>query len=359
MIKIIADASLPDLSDFFQPPFQLTSFTAGPDWYQQIQEHDVLLCRSTLKIDTALLADTRISCIATVSSGTDHIVETDPQKSIQIIDAKGANACAVADYVIACLAHCQQHNYVQGKHAGVIGAGAVGSAVTLRLRELGFHVSCYDPLRAVHDHQFLSCELEELLGCDLLCVHANLHDQRPYASRHLLEKHFLLQLKAGTVIINAARGDIVDEAALLSCSQSLHYCTDVYAVEPEVSRALVNYATLCTPHIAGHSIEARSRGLHLVSQKLHHYFGLSSSEKHNHATDLLFQSLPCASWQEAILSLYDPEVETYKLKQATNLSKTFLDLRKAHRHRHEFHYYAWPEMDRLLQVALGKNCQTL
>ena len=76
MIKIIADASLPDLSDFFQPPFLITPFTAGPDLYQQIQEHDVLLCRSTLKIDAALLADTRISCIATVSSGTDHIVAT-------------------------------------------------------------------------------------------------------------------------------------------------------------------------------------------------------------------------------------------------------------------------------------------
>ncbi len=359
MIKIIADASLPDLSDFFQPPFLITPFTAGPDLYQQIQEYDVLLCRSTLKIDTALLADTRISCIATVSSGTDHIVATNPQKSIQIIDAKGANACAVADYVIACLAYCQQHSYVQGLHAGVIGVGAVGSAVTLRLRELGFQVSCHDPLRAAHDHQFLSCELDALLGCDLLCVHANLHDQRPYPSRHLLGKNFLSQLKAGTVIINAARGDIVDETALLSCTQSLHYCTDVYAAEPQVSRPLVNYATICTPHIAGHSIEARSRGLHLVSQKLHHYFGLSCSAVHNHATDLLLQSVPFAAWQDAILSIYDPEVETHQLKQATDLSNTFLELRKAHRHRHEFHHYAWPEMDRFLQAALGKNCQTL
>jgi erythronate-4-phosphate dehydrogenase len=353
MIKIIADASLSDLSDFFQPPFQITLFNADSNVYQQIQDHAVLLCRSTIKVDAEKLADMSIKCIATVSSGTDHITAENTQKPMDIIDAKGANACAVADYVMACLAYCQQQNYVQGLSAGVIGVGAVGSAVTLRLRALGFHVICYDPLRAAEDPQFSNCEFEALLACDLLCVHANLHDQRPYGSRHLLGERFLKQLKAGTVIINAARGNIVDESAILACPQPLYYCTDVYATEPTVNPALINYATLCTPHIAGHSIEARRRSLQWVSQKLHHYFGLSSAALPNDQGDVKHQTHRFASWQAAILSLYNPEIETRILKQATDLPKTFLDLRQAHRQRHEFHCYAWPEKDRLLEAALG------
>lgn len=355
MINILADASLPDLSEFFQLPFHITLFNPNEDVYQQIQDHNVLLCRSTVKVDTAKLVKTPITCIATVSSGTDHITVSDLSQSIKIIDAKGANACAVADYVMACLAYCQQHHYVQGLTAGVIGVGAVGTLVSLRLQALGFHVLHYDPLRAAVDPQFSNCEFDALTTCDVLCVHANLHDQPPYASRHLLGASFLGQLKAGTVIINAARGDIVDERAVLMTPKKVYYCTDVYANEPCVNPALIEYATLCTPHIAGHSIEARRRSLQWVSQKLHRYFELSNGtsvadiEEHK---QLLSQDF--ASWQEAILFLYNPEIDTGILKQAENKSKTFLVLRKGH-HRHEFHCYEWTEKDSLLAIAVGER----
>ena len=359
MINIVADDSLPDLSYLFKSPFQITRCKLGSDFYQKIKNYDVLLCRSSLKVDTDLLADSHISCIATVSSGTDHIVQSSRTKPVAIIDAKGANAVAVTDYVMACLAYCQQQGMVKGLRAGVIGVGAVGSAVAWRLQALGFLVSAYDPLRAEQDESFISCELEALFDCDVICIHANLHDQAPFPSRHLLNQYFLSRLKSKTLIINAARGDIVDEAALLSCRQSLRYCTDVYQSEPALNQALVDYAMICTPHIAGHSIEARRRGLQFVSQKLHAHFGLVSMSVHHDTTQCMIQSnQPNTNWQEAILSVYNPIFETLKLKQSRDLAKTFIDIRTSHSQRHEFQYFSWPEIDNSLIAAVGKNCQT-
>lgn len=354
MIKILADASLPDLSLFFQDSFQLTRFKSALDLPQLIHGHDVLLCRSTIKVNAALLANTQIKCIATVSSGTDHISElaTLPH-AIPILDAKGANACAVADYVVASLAYCQQQGYVQGQHAGVIGSGAVGSEVARRLSKLGFKVISYDPLLAKRDPHFAHCEFEALLACDLLCVHANLHDKPPNASRHLLEARFLSQLSPGTVIINAARGDIVDEMALLACPQSLHYCTDVYSGEPLVNEAVVAYATLCTPHIAGHSIEARHKALYTVSQKIYQQFDMTIATKLCAPPRLLLNAAQDATWQAAILSLYDPMLETRKLKEATDLTSAFLESRKSHHQRHDFNCYTQSNISVELQAALG------
>lgn len=349
MIKIIADASLPDLPRLFPTSFQVTYFVDACDLREQISNQDVLLCRSTLKVDADLLSESRISCVATASSGTDHISARDSaDRHIHVIDAKGANASAVADYVVACLAFLQQQGF-GGQHAGVIGMGAVGTTVTTRLQELDFQVHCYDPLRAMHDKTFSTCKLNALWACDLLCVHANLHDQAPYASRDLLDATFLSQLKPGTVIINAARGGIVDEAALLASTQPLHYCTDVYVGEPNIRAEVIEFATLCTPHIAGHSIEAKSRALHEVSQKIHHWFGLPAPIL-PHSTVQLPLQVHFSVWQANILSLYNPEHETQILKKARDLPKEFLALRAAHQDRHDFNCYVWLNGDKILGV---------
>lgn len=352
MIKMLADASLPDLHLFFPEPFALSRFKTVEDLQQQLPDHSILLCRSTTKIDASLLANSRLDCIAAVSSGTDHIAIAElAARQIHLIDAKGANAWAVADYVVACFAYCQTQHYIQGSEVGVIGLGAVGSAVAHRLQGLGCRIHAYDPLRAAENQAFVSCELRDLYACDFVTVHANLHDNHPYPSRHLLDANFLSRLKPGAVILNAARGELVDEAAVLSCQKLLHYCTDVYANEPKISRDIVAFATLCTPHIAGHSLEARTKALRMVSQKLHHYYGINMPVVP--ILDYPSKMISGESWQAMIQSLYDPAQESRCLKHATNLTQTFLDLRAAHAQRHEFHCYTPEQNNLLLKIALG------
>ncbi len=337
-MKILADASLPHLSKLFHPKFELTLYHSLDEVPALLVGQTILFCRSTLKVSAQLIQDHALQCVATASSGTDHIDDQHlQQQGIQLIDAKGSNARAVADYVIATLAWLLQNKPLTGKRVGIIGLGQVGAQVQHRLRALDLDIICYDPLKAKNDPLFHSCAFEELTRCDVLCIHASLHDVAPYATRHLFNAKFFKQLKANTVIINAARGDIVDEAALLANPQPIIYCTDVYANEPSINEQIIQYATLCTPHIAGHSLEAKTNAVFQASQQLHRMYALDMPffEMKANATVLS----PQPTWQENILGVFNPINDTQQLKAAKNKATAFLAQRIAHNYRHNFNCY--------------------
>lgn len=338
-MNILADHSLPDLDGLFQAPFHLSTYQNESMLRDALPHQDILLCRSTLRVTPELLHHSTVRYVATASSGVDHIdAQYLKTKNIQLFDAKGSNAEAVENYVLATLAYLQTHDQVPGLRAGVIGCGAVGTRVALQLKRLGFKVVIYDPPKAQTTPDFTSSSLDALFNCDVLCIHANLHNTAPHATRNLLDHAFLSQLKAGTVIINAARGGILDEQALLKLKQPLTYCTDVYQNEPEINPSVIAYATLCTPHVAGHSIEAKYKAVFDLSQALHQQAGLSPPRaierpKPKHTN-------PSSIWYEHALQLYNPIHETLELKQARNQHACFLSLRRAHQHRHDFSLYS-------------------
>ncbi len=356
MIPVLIDGSLrPYLDTLFHPSFQLTVYDSTQALRQQLSHHEVLVCRATLQINEVLLADSTIRCVATATSGSDHVDRSYLQKQhIALLDAKGANASSVADYVVACVAYLQIHHSWQGAQIGIIGVGAVGRRVQARLQSLGFDVIGYDPLRAEKESSFRSATLEALLQSDMLCIHAALHDGPAFPSRHLLSDDLLANLQTGTVILNAARGQIVDEKALLSAHQKLYYCTDVYAHEPMISPEIVAYATVCTPHIAGHSIEARRATITTVVEKLHLHYGLSTPFP-SEDIEPIFKNVPeGATWQQLVLALYNPGAETRELKRSRQLAETFLTLRQAHRERHDFSKYQLQRQNRLFEAAFGR-----
>jgi len=186
------------------------------------------------------------------------------------------------------------------------------------------------------DKEFKSCTIKSLFDCDLLCIHANLHDDQPFPSRNFFDEAFLGQLKSGVVLINAARGGIVDEQALAQRSSAILYCTDVYEQEPDIDPKTVEMATLCTPHIAGHSIEAKDAAVALISQKLHQLYQLPAPHYlMNKAENGEIWPIK-AGWQDRVLALYNPLEETQILKNAKQLGATFQTLRKAHHFRYNF-----------------------
>lgn len=338
-IKILADVSLPHLQHCFPAPFEVTCYQTPRDIPLLAQGCDILICRSTLTVDHALLQDTHFTYIATASSGVDHIdLPYLAQKGITCIDAKGANAHAVADYILSILAHLQRIQPLTGKTIGIIGAGCVGSIVATQVKNLGFYPLCYDPPRALFDQSFKSISRSNLYQCDIICVHANLHHHAPHSTYHFIDQDFLSRLKPGTIIINAARGGIVDETALIHYSDKIIYCTDVYFNEPDIDPKIIAMATLCTPHIAGHSIEAKYNAVAQISDGLHRAFGLQPvvREKKQH-----INGKPGAqNWQSWIMSLYDPIQETNALKNEIHaLKNAFLTLRQAHQYRHDFDVY--------------------
>lgn len=333
---ILADASLPQLEALFPPPFILKKYQHQEQIPELLSNVDILLCRSTLKVTAQILKAHSLRCVATASSGSDHLdLNFLQQQGILILDAKGCNAHAVADYMSATLAYLMQSHIINGNNAGIIGLGAVGTAVDYRLKQAGFEILYYDPWRNAIDTERKYSTLTELTQCDLLCIHANLHDNLPYPSRHLLNAQFIKQLKPGSILINAARGGIVDECALLETAPYLIYCTDVYNNEPFINSKIIEKATLCTPHIAGHSIEAKLNAVSTISQKLHAYFNIPFSGLLS-SPPLIPSVITQANWQKTVLDLYNPIEETSYLKKAKDKTEAFLELRQKHQFRHDF-----------------------
>lgn len=347
-MKVLADASLPGLDQAFPEPFCLTRYTQADEIAPLLAGQDVLLCRANLKVNQALLKNHRLRYVATASSGSDHL---DKQwlasQNIQVIDAKGCNARAVADYVVSCLAYLHQQYLIKGKRGGIIGFGEVGTRVQARLKAAGFTTNVYDPLKG------LNTALEDLYQVDLLCIHAELHNTQPHPSQNLIDQRFLAHLKPGCVIINAARGGIIDELALLNLGDKFIYCTDVYLDEPNVNPHIIAKATLCTPHIAGHSLEAKYNAVNMVSEVLHQIAELPVPKFASPEMTKTVPVEPNNTWPEQILSLYSPLEETLHLKQAKNLEETFLQIRKEHQKRHDFQLYADGDLDVPTRALLG------
>ncbi len=354
-MNLLADASLPGLAQAFPKPFHLTLYHHLDEVPQLITGQHVLVCRANLSVNRLLLENQSIQYVATASSGTDHLdLGWLASQNIDVIDAKGCNARAVADYVSACLAYLRKQQLVQGNLAGIIGMGKVGTQVQSRLMAAGLQVITYDPLKELRERgTFQSCQMEALYQADLLCIHAELHNTLPYPSLNLVDAKFLQQLKPGCIIINAARGGIINEEALLAVNHPLTYCTDVYLNEPQIDKQVLDKATLCTPHIAGHSLEAKYVAVAMVSKALHQILQLPAPEFAMPATPAQPHLSNQVSWEENILRLYNPFEETCLLKEATDIKTTFLTVRKAHSNRHDFCLYENKNLNNSTKRMLG------
>jgi erythronate-4-phosphate dehydrogenase len=351
-MKILADETLISLRHFFPKPFELTLYKSALDAKTKLLGHDILLCRSTLKVNREFLTHNNLTCVATASSGIDHIdIQVLKEHNITLFDGRGGNAHAVADYVVSVLAYLSTHKKLSGMNAGVIGIGEVGQKVVPRLQALGFNVRGSDPYQKNLKNDLQNCSIAELCDVDLLLVHANFHKTPPFPSANLIDKAILEQLKPSTIIINAARGGIINEEALITMKPNITYCTDVYSHEPSINAALVEYAYLTTPHIAGLTIEAKDNIMRILSASIHLHAGLTAPEPSilNHNPP----KLRGETWQQSALCIYNPEIESSTLKKACDKSRTFLELRSAHHYRHDSTYYDMSQLSAKVRAVFG------
>lgn len=340
MIRLLADATLPDLDTLFNHnAFKLETYHHVQELKEKINTQDVLLCRANLYVNHELLENTKIKCIATASSGSCHIDKKRMRAhQISIIDAKGCNASSVCDYVIATLAYLIKTQTLKGRKIGIIGYGEVGKRLYARLCELQFEVCVVDPYEEKRHTNIPFVSLEALNDCDVISIHANYHLDAPHSTHHLINDAVLRRLKPDTIIINAARGQIVDEKALLAIYPPRLYCTDVYHHEPNIDMHIVKNALIATPHIAGHSIDAKRNAVLYAARGIYQWAQLKPpmlSPLENSEIDLV----PFKTWEDKILALYNPIEETQQLKQSSSIEKTFLDLRKKHTFRRDFSAY--------------------
>lgn len=347
-MKIVADNKIPMLFQLLGKHFDLTMLPLEEINAQALKEVDILIVRSVLRVNQELLQNTRVSVVATVTSGTDHIDKDYLRKhNITLFSAPGSNAQGVVDYILWHVAYLTKHGYIShlpGNEAGIIGLGHVGTKVKQLLETLGFNVICYDPPKAVLSNSaYFEKDLNKIAEQDLICVHAELtysteFNPISYPSYHLLSTEWLQQVKKDAVIINAARGAIIDTAALLKENYPFNFCLDVFENEPNINETLVNNALTTTPHIAGHTIESFYRASTMIANAIKKHTGIAEPSftkdlwnSENILPPILAQN--CQHWYEVILMLYNFQSHTLN---SSLTSANFYSMRAGHRFRHDF-----------------------
>lgn len=252
------------------------------------REARALIVRNRTQVRGALLeAAGRLEVVGRLGVGLDNIdLAACAARGIAVHPATGANDVSVAEYVITAMLLLLRRAWfatpavvagqwprqstmgreVAGKTLGLVGLGAIARETATRARALGLSVLAYDPLLpAAHPAWQLAraVTLEELLArADVLSLHVPLTAD----TRGMIGATHLAAMRQGSILINAARGGIVDEAALVDALRRGHLggaALDVFATEPLDRAAGGRFEgvpnLVLTPHIAGVTEESNAR----------------------------------------------------------------------------------------------------
>jgi len=282
-VKIVADSGILGLGSSRLEGDELILIPGREITQDKLLDADALLVRSITRVDKALIHGTGVRFVGTATSGRNHLDEQYlNSQGISVVDSKGANASAVADYVFAALAYCVCQGAIDAAfqrraRIGIVGVGCVGGLLNKRLRDAGFSTLCCDPLRVsfeTTDETNSFVTLEEAMQCEVVCIHVPYSEQGEHATRHLIGARELALMPAGALLINACRGGVVEEAALAAFAiedKEFSYCSDVWQDEPAVASEIISVARLATPHIAGYSSQAKTAATTMLITGLEQY----------------------------------------------------------------------------------------
>jgi erythronate-4-phosphate dehydrogenase len=260
-----------------------------------------LFVRSTTRVDHALLENTNIRFVGSATAGIDHVdVDALRTRNITFASAPGSNAWAVAEYVMANILDLVPD--LSTIRIGIVGVGNVGRRLAKAASRYGCSVVVNDPplvdAGLLHDDQpYPVRDLAAIMStCDVITVHTPLTPSGPHPTVDLINADLLATTKRDAIIINAARGGIVDERALVERHRAGHLTAvmDVYTNEPHIDPHTINSIERVTPHIAGYSLDAKRDSAAMVFAAYHRWknaggeqFVPSDLHQHPHADEPL------------------------------------------------------------------------
>ena len=270
MLKFLIADNIPHARELFAPHGTVERFSGREPEPRLLAQADVLLVRSITQVNQELLRlAPKLKLVGTATIGMEHFDEAALRKrDIHYVNSPGANAESVGEYVLtALLALADKHQWQLTKQrVAIIGAGHTGQAAGRRLEALGLSVEYYDPPRAERDSEFETVPLERALSADIISLHVPMIKQGNNPTYHLLDEARLAQLEPHQLLINASRGAVIDNQALLRRLREETFPTvlDVWEGEPEILTELLGFVEIATPHIAGHSLNGKVRGTQML-----------------------------------------------------------------------------------------------
>ncbi len=277
-MKVIVDSHIPNIQGLIEPYAEVLYLEPGDITRTAVKDADALIVRTRTRCNADLLDGSRVRFIGSATIGTDHIdLDYCASHGITMHNAPGCNAPAVAQWVFCAIHAWMQARGIatpEGLTLGIVGVGHIGSIVARWGRALGFTVLLNDPPREKRDGSFdvNIFPLEELQRrCDIITFHTPITREGQWPTWHLCDQAFLDGLACCHLILDAARGPIADNAALLRWRGDVGL--DCWENEPVISRELLEKAIVATPHIAGYSAEGKQRGTAMMLAALNDFYG--------------------------------------------------------------------------------------
>ena len=322
-MKVVIDSAIPYIRGILEP-FAETLYLEGGEFTREVvADADALIIRTRTQITENLLEGSKVSFIATATIGKDHIDETYCQRrGIAVSSAPGCNARGVLQWVAGVLHHITttEHRSPESYTLGVVGVGNVGSLVANYARYWGFKVMECDPPRAEREGgEFYTFE-QIVENCDIITLHVPLNK----STRYMINVDVLERMPKHTTIINAARGGVVVNRAVMYSGH--RYIFDVWESEPELDPKVVLHAMLGTPHIAGYSAQGKANATARCVNALAEFFDLPIVDWYPEAVRRPSPRL--LSWEElcqTIVSHYDIAAESEQLKMMHRESEQLRD----------------------------------
>lgn len=252
---------------------------------EEARDADALIVRTRTACNKSLLEGSNVKLIVTATIGTDHIdLDYCHSNGITVRNSPGCNAPGVAQYVWSSILRM---GFEPGRDKiGIVGYGNVGSIVAEWGRLMGTEVYVSDPPKskeAVKEGKawlpkpYKEASLEEILReCDVITLHTPLTREGEDATYHLIGEKELREMKPGAVIVNAARGGVVDSHALKEIlkEKKIRAVIDTWEEEPAIDKELLSHVEIATPHIAGYSRQGKERATRMSVEAVNDFFGI-------------------------------------------------------------------------------------
>ncbi len=263
----------------------------------KIGDYDALIVRSKTKVTREVIEAGKLKIIGRAGVGLDNIdLDATKEKNIKVVNSPEASTLSVAELAIGSLIALMRkipHGHLSltegkwerskftgtelyGKTIGIIGFGRIGRETANRARAFGMNVLVYDPHITVEDARESNAELvelDDLVGTsDVISLHLPLTKN----TRDLINREMISMMKQNAVIVNIARGGIINEKALYEALRDGRIkgaVLDVYESEPPTESPLLELDNVVlTPHLGASTEEAQINAGKVVVEKIRNFF---------------------------------------------------------------------------------------
>lgn len=318
-MKVVIDDKIPFIREAALRLFGNVLFLPGASiTAKDVKDADALIVRTRTRCNRALLEGSKVQFIVTATIGFDHLDTSYLKEAgIEWTNCPGCNAASVGQYVESTLLLLKRKGLLDSSKTlfGIVGLGHVGTQVAAKVTGLGCTIlACDPPRQEMGEGPFHSlAELAE--KCQVISFHTPLTRKGAHPTFHLADSSFFQSLKQRPAIINAARGGVVDEQALLAAldkNKVRAAIIDTWEHEPNINLDLLHRTFLGTPHIAGYSADGKANATRMSLHAVCTHFHLNP-DFHISPPCLPSNLIAADNSEERKLQLYNPMNDSHAL----------------------------------------------